>query len=111
VRYPTLEKPREKPRSISDAASGDARTLRSDDLEAREIRAVARGIADEQDQAGDRGVGADVEFRQRSFAAAASSPVSDEALPGEEGRVGWMFVFTAAVYNLVRLRNLAEAPT
>lgn len=24
-------------------------------------------------------------------------------------RVGWMFTFTAAVYNLVRLRNLAEA--
>ena len=23
------------------------------------------------------------------------------------GRVGWMFTFTAAVYNLVRLRNLA----
>ena len=25
-------------------------------------------------------------------------------------RVGWMFVFTAAVYNLVRMRNLREAP-
>ena len=24
-------------------------------------------------------------------------------------RVGWMFVFTAAVYNLVRIRNLAQA--
>jgi IS5 family transposase len=24
-------------------------------------------------------------------------------------RVGWMFMFTAAVYNLVRIRNLAEA--
>jgi len=26
-------------------------------------------------------------------------------------RVGWMFIFTAAVYNLVRIRNLQEAPT
>jgi transposase len=26
-------------------------------------------------------------------------------------RVGWMFIFTAAVYNLVRIRNLKEAPT
>ena len=25
-------------------------------------------------------------------------------------RVGWMFVFTAAVYNLVRIRNLVEVP-
>jgi len=25
-------------------------------------------------------------------------------------RVGWMFIFTAAVYNLVRIRNLREAP-
>jgi transposase len=25
-------------------------------------------------------------------------------------RVGWMFVFTAAIYNLVRLRNLVEIP-
>jgi transposase len=25
-------------------------------------------------------------------------------------RVGWMFIFTAAVYNLVRMRNLREAP-
>lgn len=25
-------------------------------------------------------------------------------------RVGWMFTFTAAVYNLVRMRNLAEVP-
>lgn len=25
-------------------------------------------------------------------------------------RVGWMFVFTTAVYNLIRIRNLAEAP-
>ena len=25
-------------------------------------------------------------------------------------RVGWMFVFTAAVYNLVRIRNLVAAP-
>jgi len=25
-------------------------------------------------------------------------------------RVGWMFTFTTAVYNLVRIRNLAEAP-
>ena len=24
-------------------------------------------------------------------------------------RVGWMFIFTTAVYNLVRMRNLAEA--
>jgi len=26
-------------------------------------------------------------------------------------RVGWMFIFTAAIYNLVRIRNLQEAPT
>jgi transposase len=26
-------------------------------------------------------------------------------------RVGWMFIFTAAVYNLVRIRNLKAAPT
>jgi len=26
-------------------------------------------------------------------------------------RVGWMFIFTAAVYNLVRMRNLREAAT
>jgi transposase len=26
-------------------------------------------------------------------------------------RVGWMFIFTAAVYNLVRIRNLRAAPT
>ena len=26
-------------------------------------------------------------------------------------RVGWMFIFTAAVYNLVRIRNLQTAPT
>ncbi len=26
-------------------------------------------------------------------------------------RVGWMFTFTAAVYNLVRMRNLAAAVT
>jgi hypothetical protein len=25
-------------------------------------------------------------------------------------RVGWMFVFSLAVYNLVRIRNLAEQP-
>ncbi len=25
------------------------------------------------------------------------------------GRVGWMFTFTLAVYNLVRIRNLAWA--
>ncbi len=25
-------------------------------------------------------------------------------------RVGWMFVFTAAVYNLVRIRNLVAVP-
>jgi hypothetical protein len=25
-------------------------------------------------------------------------------------RVGWMFVFNLAVYNLVRIRNLAESP-
>jgi transposase len=25
-------------------------------------------------------------------------------------RLGWMFIFTAAVYNLVRMRNLREAP-
>ncbi len=25
-------------------------------------------------------------------------------------RVGWMFVFSLAVYNLVRIRNLAECP-
>ena len=24
-------------------------------------------------------------------------------------RVGWMFLFTAAAYNLVRIRNLLEA--
>jgi transposase len=27
------------------------------------------------------------------------------------GRVGWMFRFTVAIYNLVRMRNLAVAPT
>lgn len=27
------------------------------------------------------------------------------------GRVGWMFRFTVAIYNLVRMRNLAGAPT
>ena len=27
------------------------------------------------------------------------------------GRVGWMFIFTAAIYNLVRIRNLQGAPT
>jgi hypothetical protein len=27
------------------------------------------------------------------------------------GRVGWMFTFGLAVYNLVRLRNLAGQPT
>ena len=26
-------------------------------------------------------------------------------------RVGWMFMFTAAVYNLVQIRNLQELPT
>ena len=26
-------------------------------------------------------------------------------------RVGWTFIFTAAIYNLVRMRNLQEAPT
>jgi hypothetical protein len=26
-----------------------------------------------------------------------------------EDRVGWMFTFTAAAYNLVRMRNLAAA--
>ena len=35
--------------------------LRSDDLEPREVRAVARRIAGQQDQARDRRMGADVE--------------------------------------------------
>jgi hypothetical protein len=26
-------------------------------------------------------------------------------------RVGWLFTFAAAVYNLVRMRNLVEATT
>ena len=26
-------------------------------------------------------------------------------------RVGWMFVFSLAVYNLVRIRNLEQCPT
>ncbi len=27
------------------------------------------------------------------------------------GRVGWMFTFAAAAYNLVRMRRLLEEPT
>ena len=60
--------------------------LWSDDLESRKVRAVARRIAGEQDQAGDRGMGADVEVRQRGSTPAAASPIADEALPGEEAR-------------------------
>jgi hypothetical protein len=29
--------------------------------------------------------------------------------PRGKDRVGWMFIFTAAAYNLVRMRNLAQA--
>lgn len=71
------EKPHEKPRP----------SLRSNDLETREVGAVARRIAGEQDQVCDRGVGADVEVRQRRPATPASSAVSDEALPSEECRL------------------------
>jgi len=27
-----------------------------------------------------------------------------------QAQVGWVFLFTAAAYNLVRMRNLATAP-
>lgn len=61
--------------------------LRSDDFESRKISAIAGRIAGEQDEPRDRRVGADVEVRQRGSAPAASPPVSDEALTGEEGRL------------------------
>ena len=62
-------------------------TLRSDDLDPRKVRAVARGIAGEKDQAGDRGMGADVEVRQGGSTPAAALPIADEALPSEEARL------------------------
>jgi len=61
--------------------------LRSHDLEPRKVRAVASGIAGEQDQAGDCRVCADVEIRQGGSTAAAPLPIPDEAFPGEEGRL------------------------
>jgi hypothetical protein len=61
-------------------------TLWSNDLEPRKVRAVASGIAGEQDQAGDCRVCADVEIGQRRSTSAAPLPIPDEAFPGEEGR-------------------------
>jgi hypothetical protein len=61
-------------------------TLWSDDFEPRKVRAVTRGIAGEQDQAGDRGMSTDVEIGQRGSTPAAASPTADETLPGEETR-------------------------
>ena len=61
--------------------------LRSDDFERREVRAVARRIAREQDQTRDRCVGADVEVGEGRSSPAAPAAIAHEALPGEEGRL------------------------
>ena len=62
-------------------------TLRSDDLERREVSAIAPRVAGEDDQARYRRVSANVEVGERRSPNTASSPIPDEALSGEEGRL------------------------
>jgi hypothetical protein len=47
--------------------------------------------------------------RKRRQARAASRAETRRARHRGQAKVGWMFTFTAAAYNLVRLRNLAVA--
>src|SRR5439155_16306660 len=61
--------------------------LRSDDLEAREVRAVTRRVAGEEAQARDRSMRADVEVGQGRSAGAAPLPIPHEGLASQKRRL------------------------
>ena len=58
---------------------------RRDQLQPWEVRAVTGSVAGQEPIAGDRGVGADVEVRERRALLPATAPVLEEALAGKEG--------------------------